>query len=371
MNSLERRYLDFDPEMMMLKPQQKAAIVKMTVLYLMRVVSSQEYSDFLRKEAGWSGRRMSEFRNELKFSGYIQRDIKFYLYEYLTEGTFSLSSSILKEDRAFIQRLVKTEDEYQKALVKQCKAYKSLGYPAKPLPEFCRQCDEIVEELRLYCRKFVIKKLRFVVQMNGMFVDDIVQELIAYGVYAIYRAYPECLNTKHMLNIAKQAAHNRGENIIKESVTKSRSRLIRHEDGTFSAKVLSLHSKAVSSDYIMDGTRGQGGVMVCTSLMAGLDGQAVEGESAHDVDRKRDLKAAIETLMAEFTSPKAKMFLELLMGVHDPKFSAWLGQENDELFDTAERAVYAEKVREYLDVSVERARSFVTGLRNELGDFKN
>lgn len=314
---------------------------------------------------------MSDFRNELKFSGYIQRDFKFYLYEYLIDGTFSLASSILSEDRAFVYRFTRSDDKYQKALVKQCKAYNNLGYKPRPMVEFCTKCDDILEDLQLFCKKFVIKKLKFVVQMNGLFVDDIVQELIAYGIYANYRAYPESMGTKHMLNIAKQAAKNRGENIIKESVAFSRSRLIRHEDNTFSARIISLHSKAISSDYILDGTRGQGGTMVCTSLMAGLDGNSVEGESARDPERGRDLQQAVATMLDHFSSPTARLFVELLMGVYDPEFSKWLGQANDEMFDTAERIVYADKVREYLGVSVAKAQNFVQGLRTELRDFKN
>lgn len=372
MNSVERRYLDFDPDIMLLSAQQRSQIVKMTVLYLMRAVSSQEYSDHVRLLTKWSGRRMADFRGMLKFSGYLQREFKFYLYEYLASGTFSLSSSILKEDRAFVQRLVKADDTYQKALVRQCKAYKALGYKPRELSGFCQDLDSVMEDLRVYCKKFCIVSMRFIAESNGLKVDDLVNEIMAYGIYAVYRAYPEILDKTHLLNIAKQAAHNRGENMIKEATTQSRSRLRKHADGTFSATVVSIHSKFMSSDMVgIAGTPVQSGVMVCTGMMAGINGQSVENESAHDVDRRRDLAMVVASLFEKLASPKAKRFLELLMGTYDKEFSDWLEEPNDEFFDNVGREAYAEKVREFLNVPVHKARTFVRGLRNELQDFRN
>lgn len=372
MNSIERKYLEFDPDVVLLNAGHRSRVVKLTLLYVMRAVAGQDFSDQVREITGWSGRTMADFRNTLKFDGYIQRELKFYIYERLAAKTFSVSSLILKEDRDFIQRFVKSDDIYQKALAKQCRAYKSLGYKPWALNTFCSELESVMDDLQVYCKKFSYVSLRFIAESNGARIDDLANELIAYGIYAVYRAYPEIEDTLHLLNIAKQAAHNRGQNLIKEATTKKRSRLSRQKDGTFVATVISLHSKSISSDYAsVVGTTPNSGVMVCTSLMAGIDGTCVENESAGDVDRKRDLTIAVETLYQSFSSPRAKRFLELLTGAYDEDFSKWLGQANDEMFDVAAREVYAEKVREYLKVPVDKARSFVRGLRSQLQDFRN
>ncbi len=373
MNSIELKYANFDPDWVLLRRTDKSSVVKMTVLYLMRAVTSQAFSEHVRLVTSWSGARMVEFRNALKFAGYLQRELKFYIYASTVGDTFPLTSRILKEDRQFVSQFLRSStDKFAKALKAQCQAYYKLGYVPRSLDTFSAKCDDLVEDLDLYCKKFVIKSLRFVVQQNSMTVQDMVNELMSYGIYAIFRSYPEVKNDLHMLNIAKQAAHNRGENIIKEAGAQSRSRLTRNEDGTFSARVISLHSKSLSTDY---GSAAFGpvtnGMLVCSSLMVGLDGTSVENERADDVNRLRDLKAAVQQIDENCSSAKAKKFLELLMGVYDPEFSAYLTQDNDELFDTLTRQEYAEKVRAYLGVSVNKARSFVRGLKAELADFRN
>lgn len=381
MNSLERKYAEFDLGWLTtVSRAQRAEIVKMTVLYLMRAVTSESFSETVRGITGWTGRQMAAFRSRLKLDGYLQRDFKFYLYEAAVNHTFSLSSLILKEDREFVQRLLKaTDDPYSQALLKQCKAYKRLGYKPVVLKAFTRSCNAIMGDLTLYCRKFVIKSLRFLVKSDALAVEDYVQELIEFGVYAIYRAYPEVLNELHMLNIAKQAAHNRGENIIKESTTQSRAKLARSSDGTFYARQVSLNSSKVAGTSLLtdvsvltnNGIVGSGSVMVCSALMVNLEGKPAEGESVVDVDRSRDLREAVNKLYEGFTSPKARKFMELLMGVHDPEFSDWLGKPNEEVCDQVGRVQYAESVRQYLEVPVEKASLFVKGLRKHLQDFRN
>lgn len=370
MNSIERKYADFDSDWLLLKRPGRASVVKMTLLYLMRAVTSQEFSEHVREVTKWSGTRMVEFRNNLKFAGYLQRDLKFYVYAAVVDTTYGMTS-VLKEDKQFVAKVLASDDSFSKALKAQCKAYYKLGYVPRVLGVFSMKCDRLVEDLDLYCKKFVIKSLRFVVQQNSMTIQDMVNELMSYGIYAIFRAYPEVKNDLHMLNIAKQAAHNRGENIIKEAGAQSRARLTRNEDGTFSARVISLHSKALTTDYSAPLGPVTNGVLVCSSLMVGLDGTSVENERADDVNRLADLKSAVRQIDDNCSSAKAKKFLELLMGVFDPDFSAYLGQDNDEVFDTVSRQEYAEKVRTYLGVSVDKARTFVRGLKAELADFRN
>lgn len=371
MNSIERKYADFDLDWLLIKRPARASVVKMTLLYLMRAVTSQDFSEHVREVTKWSGAKMVEFRNNLKFAGYLQRELKFYVYAAVVDTTYGMTSVILKEDRQFVDKVIASDDNLSRALKAQCKAYYKLGYMPRVLGVFSMKCDRLVEDLDLYCKKFVIKCLDFVVKQNAMTVQDMVNELMSYGIYAIFRAYPEVKNDLHMLNIAKQAAHNRGENIIKEAGAQSRARLTRNDDGTFSARVISLHSKSLSTDYSSALGPVTNGMLVCSSMMVGLDGTSVENERADDVNRLRDLKAAVRQIDEECSSAKAKKFLELLMGVYDPEFSKYLAQDNDEVFDTITRQEYAEKVRTYLGVSVEKARTFVRGLRVELADFRN
>ncbi len=373
MNSIELKYANFDPDWVLLKKSGRTSVVKMTVLYLMRAVTSQVFSEHVREVTNWSGAKMVEFRNNLKFAGYLQRELKFYIYASVVDTTFGMTSRILKEDRQFIARMVASEtDKYSKALKEQCRAYYKLGYMPRVLSVFSMKCDRLVDDLDLYCKKFVLKSLRFVVQQNSMTIQDMVNELMSYGIYAIFRAYPEVRNDLHMLNIAKQAAHNRGENIIKEAAAQSRSRLTRNDDGTFSARVISLHSKSLTTDYGAAALSPvTNGMMVCSSLMVGLDGTSVENERADDVNRLRDLRSTVQQIDENCTSAKGRKFLELLMGVYDPDFSKFLQQDNDEVFDKISRQEYAEKVRTYLGVSVDKARTFVRGLKAELVDFRN
>jgi hypothetical protein len=70
-------------------------------------------------------------------------------------------------------------------------------------------------------------------------------------------------------------------------------------------------------------------------------------------------------------SSRERRFVDLLTGEYDQKFSEFLGSPNDELADKMSRLDYANKVREYLRVSVPCAREIVSTLRDGLKEFRN
>jgi len=369
MNSIGRLFAMHDTDYVLLPAPAKRELVYSVLLYMFRVIDSPSLSVPLKSILGWEGQDCINFRKSLTVSGVIQRDLKFYTYARIIGDSNALAGiNISEADKNLVKNLLRSQDNKAQSLVKRCKTYARKGYTPKTIQTLERTMGQALHTLNTYCKKFVNKKFRFLTQSGQLGVDDTCQDLLEFGVSAIYKAYPVIKTSLHMVNIAKTAIHNRGQNIIKEQTTTSRGRLTKQVDGTFAGNIISL-GQLVVADQIPE--MGFGPVLVANSLVTGLDGRSVEGEQFTDVNRRRDLEQTVDRILLSLSSTKKKQFVTLLMGHYDEKFTSWLGRDNDEYWSRVDRKIYANKVREYLEVPPTKAREFVLELRSQLQDFRN
>ena len=369
MNSISKLIATQDADYVLLNGNSRRDLVFSVALYMFRIIDSPTLSKEFKSVLEWKGQDCIDFRKMLKSSGQIQRDLKLYMYAKIVGEPAALEGlKVSDADKKLVESILRSKNEKAVKLIKRCRYYARTGYKPKSLAVLNIAMDKVTRELDAYCKKFVNKKFLFLTQSGQMGKEDIYQDFIEVGVYAIYKAYPIIKTRLHMLNIAKNAIHNLGMNIIKEQTTSSRMRVVKHSDGTFSGNLVSL-GQLITTDHIPD--MGYGPTLVANGLVTGLDGRSVNGEQFCDVNRGRDLEQTVEHVYSSLTSSLQKRFVNLLMGTFDSKFTDWLGQPNDDFCTKVDRKVYANKVREYLQVPIPRAKALVAHLREQLKDFRN
>lgn len=364
-----------DHDYVLLGQSQRIEILTTVVLYLFRLVSCAEMMDVINNHLGWTGAQGIEFRNRLKNRGAIQKCLKFYIYDRVINNRVPARPEVFgitEEDALFVKKLLSSRHKNVLFLKRGLETYYHNGFPPRSLSSFEKGLQTAILECQEYIGKFINKKFRFLTQSGQLDKENIHADLQHAAIYSIYRAYPEISSRLHMVNIGKRGIHNRGQNIIKEQTTRSRNRVVRNEDGTFSGILLSLQHAGFEarSTEAVDLSNGRS-ISVCNHLMVGLDGRTVPYERPRDVDRRRDLERTVLQVSKRLRGPSPQHFVRLMMGEYDRKFSEWLGQSNDEAIDSLSPKVYAEKCRMYLDIPVETARKFVLQLRENLKDFRN
>lgn len=185
--------------------------------------------------------------------------------------------------------------------------------------------------------RFTSKKHRFLIKSYGESRDDIRQRLRTAALYALYRRYPFFENRMHQINVAKAAIHDSGQDLIKEHTCKSRQRMLQNPDGTYSHAMVPYDSP----------------------------GLQVPAASEPDTFVKDSLQALCR--IEHRLTLRARRFLWVLSGQHDPKFSIHLGRDNSELAERVQFTTYQSKVRRYFGVKQGEVDEFFLKLRTRSG----
>lgn len=373
MNTVGSLIATTDSDYLLLNKKDQTRLSTAVILYVFRAIESTELTEIFKSSLNWTGQQCINFRQVLKGKGYIQKNLKFFIYaKYSGSHLKANDFQIVPADVLLVTKLRLSKTPLAKKLVATCLRYKKLGYKVRTLNEFDSGLNKVMPELREGAGKFVSVKFKFLTQSGQLHKEDLVQEFQFYALYAQYRAYPEIDDLLQLKNIGQTAIHNRGINIIKEQTSQSRKRLVKNEDGTFSGLLKSMHSTDFDTVFSQDAGSGFGGAMiVCNALMTGLDGTCVEHERPSDVDRARDLKRDVENLFLKMKTERARLFASLLMGLHDSGFSTYLGCPNDEASDVMDLKDYVKAARTYLKIPKERASAFARNLRKELREYRH
>ena len=363
-----------DPAFLLLDRNARLEVSGAVLLYAFRAIRSAELSSVFKKYLDWTGAQCLAFRKVSNGSGYIQKNLKFWVYAALvhkarpktTEKPARSSFEVQRVDSKWLRVLIESNLYASKMLLRFVKESRQ-EYAPRSIKDFDADLISIYPDLLLVCRKFVTRKFRFLTKSGQLEAEAIVSSMTESSIRAIYRAYPSVDSPLHMKNIGIRTIHNTGINIIAEQTTKSRQRMIRNADGTFSGLVLSLSQGLRPNDTTLVGQAVSG---ICTPLIVGLAGVSVEGEQVTDVNRLYDLRHTLDQVQ-ERMDTRSRRFVDLLMGEFDEAFSAHLGQANDEVAQKVGRLEYANLVRGYLRVSVETAKGIIHTLRTELRDFRN
>jgi len=185
--------------------------------------------------------------------------------------------------------------------------------------------------------RYTSRKHAFLIKSYGVERLDIRQRLQSKALYEVYRRYPFFEDRLHMVNVAKAAIHDSGQDLIKEHTCKSRQRMIQNADGTYS------------------------------HLMVPFDSPGLQVEAAPETDsfmlQGLEALSKIEHKM----TTRARKFLWIMSGQYDKKFSAHLGRDNSELAERLQFTTYQSKVRRYFGLKQDQVDGFFARLRTRSG----
>ncbi len=336
---------------------QKALACSAVMRYLFRVSKAKDLSDALQEVNPKFNSK--PVRAQMVANGQLQSNVKLFAFASTTmRGLPPKAYGVDDRDGDIVQSILYRDEVLAKRLKTWAKKYQPLT-PTK----MNRLISDVVtdKDFIAFTKRFVLKKLMFVIRTTGSEPDDIGQDLMSWATYSIYRAYPELDSFAHAMNIAKRAVHNRGINLIMEHTTQSRQRLLKNSDGTFSGRNVPLQAILTPS---FDGSP----LTQCNNLVVNIAGKTVDGVSIGDVQNEADLKVSLRSIYRQL-SPQYRRLMRLWAGEHDPDFSKLLKVDNDEAFEQMPRKEYLLACADFLEVTHGDARVFFHQLRDSLKDY--
>lgn len=352
-----------------LTPQHKEQVEYACLSYLFRVISSRDLTRVLRQHFG--NRPVAEFRTKMFGNGYILQKLKPYLFELWKKGHRSKVRQFRLASRYGVERQdVVLSGHLDKMAPKLRKYSHKFVAPSGPTA-MTAFIDEQYPELLTFCRKFVYKKMSFIISSTGLTVDDLSYECLSKGVQGLYLMYPCYLSKLHALNIMKRTIHNHGMNIINQYTTSSRQTLRLAADGsTFESMKLPLHA-------LPNGVLGNKQATQ-DMFMSSMDGTS-DWSSFRDVNTKVENAMDCSLILNKFKGKKQR-FLTLLTGELDEKFSVFIREEHgikisndnwmNRCLSRGNVEPYIQASAEYVGVKPEQGIRFVKRLRRELNQRK-
>lgn len=351
-NSIERHITKHYKGFRRLSKTKRRTLIDATIRYAFRTLNARDYEALFR-EVTEHKIRLIELRRSLLSDGYVMKNLKMYLYYAHTNKR----TDLLDVERAFKVKL-RDRDLYKALLPetrRQLDGFKAQGFKAMTLYGFDEACVLALKKVKNFTRKFVNRKMKFIMTSDSQETHDIAAHLEMNGLQALMLYYPAFETMEHLINIMKRTIHNTGINYIEKHTSAKRGRLSRDSEGAFTAKVVPLHSVAVEKELstIENGTQ--------------IDGSREDTFS---------LRITVEKLLSKF-SDKRQQFLQLIMGHYSEDFSRFLREtgastlDNDLLWDRAQDLdEYIQHTLDFLGVSYSTGDKFVSHLRKVLADFR-
>lgn len=305
------------------------AVTNATVMFLFRGLNYSNYSTLITSIVGYKP-KMRELVNDLKCNGYLLKNLKLWLF-YETKYPNKAKPSkfnIEDNDVGILAILSPTTKRFLKSLRK---------YAALTLNKFDTSVTRMFNDTDVWLGKFVSKKLRFVVQMQGLHRSDIETEIVYRGIQGVYAMYPFVDSYLHGVNIMKRCMRHAGLNLIQHYTSQKLQRLLKETDGTFQAKVVSFDS---ALPLLKD---------LCT------------------VDPDTGLKQDF-IKFADNLPPKKKLFLDLLLGNTNQEFIQFLGKQKATI-EKIEYNKYFQLVTEFIQVPIEAVGKFMAQLKQHFWSY--
>ena len=225
-------------------------------------------------------------------------------------------------------------------------------YRAFTPSEFDGVLARVSADTRTWLRKFTYKKLRFIVESQGMDFHDLEAELLYQGIKGVYMMYPVMDSYLHAVNIAKRVMHNQGMNLIKHYTTPKKTRYIVGSDGLHQARVVSMETK-----------------------------DAIDALETYELQELSEAQTLHFDVHLVIRSPSTKMgsLLTLLTGAYDAEFTDWLNHcgykldTNEELYSmgAAPMKRYIELVFAYLSIPKDLGLSYLDAIRRRMHAYKH
>ncbi len=236
--------------------------------------------------------------------------------------------------------------------------------PAYSIAEYNRLLEGVAREVGVFTKKFVYRKMRFIINSTGCEANDLVSELIGCALQSVSYMFPYVDSYGHLVNIAKQTIHQRGVNLMISNATDKRKRTQSSSKGGHEVFINTIipvleesKLKAIlGNDFNSD------------NLSTGIEGN----------DRDLDLKLDVQNIL-ESAAGKRKVFVGLLLGEFHSGFTRYLRSEgvitqaktNQDLFDRRANTAYVEHAIRFSKLDQKRGKKIVRGLRKTLCHYRN
>lgn len=318
------------------------AFLEATLLYIFRGITSTQYKKKLRLALN-TEESCLEFKNSLLNNGHIMKDLKIGI----SRNYRQLNNRIIVPDKPLLE-LVKNPTAFNRLLKKQSK------YKALDVPVFDKILASVIQELEVYCTKFVYKKMGFIIRAYGVEAHDIVLDIMCRSIASVYHYYP-CYESKlHLENLFKKFIHNYGINYIYRQTTDKRARLT-NTNGEFSNNLVPIEVAMLDKSF--------------NDLLS----VGIEGGNEVDLDLKIEVLKVVNSV-----GDKRAVFLRLLMGYYNQEFSDYLVSQgiktpNDEFLDRClnnniDR--YVKLVLKFLEVSEASGYKYITSLQDKFEPYR-
>lgn len=311
------------------------------MLYLFRGLNYKTYGTRLKKLSDSATVNVRAITDALSQSGEAIKILKVWLFyvvknklDYERSSKLAVKWGVSACDVQAFTAISRTAMAHMRRL--------SAKFAALTLEKLDANIARIVQETATWRGKFVSRKLRFIIQSQGMHRHDIESELIYKGIQGLMMMYP-CVETYlHAVNVVKRVVHNQGINMIHHYTTQKMGRLTQDGAGAFHSKVISLDEAQLN-------------LLVAPETSS-------------------DLRIEVHRLIERYQGKRRK-FVELLCGAYCPEFTKWLIElgykleTNEELMDRVKSDDYVKLALRWLEVSVEAGKKFLEKLRMQFSAY--
>lgn len=296
-----------------------------------------DLSDVLRKHLGYDF-SVTEFRSAITRNGYLLQNIKFWIWTSKREG-------VKRRDKVLLD-LCRGSDKIRPHLV----SLKKAGYKKPSLDYVSSFLSSSYDEVLTQTRKFVYKKMTFILKSFHEDAQDLVSELMAEGLRGLFLTYPMIVSSEHGIRLIKRTIHNAGINLIHTYTASKRKRLVSCASG-YRNQVLSWE------DYMQ------------AKQDSEEEGESEGNETSGNMDNLH-LRLSVEKIAGSL-SPEKLVALQLLMGLYDKEFTAYLHEEGylsegETNEDMAIEDEYINLIFLFLNIGVDKKRAFLRDLRKQL-----
>lgn len=354
-NSIERHLARHYQKFRSLSKTKQRLLVDATLQYAFRFMNAKSYEALFRATVG-EKIRMLELRRTLLSDGYVMKNLKLFVY-------YSVVNRRKEDKTAHKAFRVKAHDKKVHRSIlpvtrKRLIAMMKEGRRPMTLAGFDEACVAGLDQVHSYTRKFVSRKMKFIMTSDSQELHDLASNLEVNGLQAVMLYYPAIETMEHLVNIMKRTIHNTGINLIELHTSEKRGRLGKSEDGSFYSKTLPIHAAAVAKE--------------AADLEKEYGGGSIDGNENDTFQ----LKLEVEKLISKF-SDKRQHFLSLLMGTFNQDFTEYLKRtgvtsvDNDVFWERVEDITeYIRHALDYLNVSYGTGEKFLQHLRKVLADFR-
>jgi hypothetical protein len=333
-------------------------VVGTLLLYVFRGINQSEIrQNFRRLSVEFD---FLSWRRRLHTNGLLLREAKIWVYSRFLDPTFASKGFGLSIREG---NLLKLSLEFKPLRSRLQVLHKKEARDPLSISQVENFCGEVLasRDYLVYVRKYLYKKMGFLVNSYGVTYKELESDLISWSLYALLRAYPRFDDVGHGIAIAKTVAKRRGVNLMKAMTAQKNNQLITDKNGACQQVSIPLSSILDGSGQFLS----EDSTFVHRSfLVVGINGlsQAAEGVGWETLQSIKSLKTS-----SKFTETQRR-FLHLMLGEPDADFSSELGVPNDEYIHKVPYTLYKDKVCEYMALRPELADRFLQNLKPHLGD---